>query len=120
MGQQMRPEEEKWEWAGGANIDTGGPDGQAVFAESFVDEDWTKGERQDSRDRCVRRAQLAAQAPAMARVLLMLAHQGFCSVCGIQINHRPNCDLLRVLQDAGVLSRRERSNPFNIRAKAKP
>ena len=57
------------------------------------------------------RARLAAQAPKMAKEILFLAgfnydgtqSMGQCSGCEQSPKHRPNCILVRLLRDAGVL-----------------
>lgn len=56
------------------------------------------------------RAQLAAQAPAMARLLLRLVHEypgtdGACMLCGSYTTqpHGPKCEAGNVLRAAGVI-----------------
>ena len=97
----MKPHEETWvhESDEGVHFVTTGPDG---FRGTFDDAECAK---------------LAAQAPAMARLLLKLEWSaepddgGSCPVCGgwapgvagINAGHHAGCELATVLRAAGVL-----------------
>jgi hypothetical protein len=66
--------------------------------------------RDDALFTSIARAQLAAQAPAMARLLLKAVHkqptgqEWGCLGCGAweEGDHEPECELTKVLRDAGV------------------
>lgn len=100
---RIKPYEETWDWA-----ERGGDDplrGAARLYSDNHDEEWATTWGKASRDR----AKLAAQAPAMARLLVKLARIDFdagegCGSCFAgDADHSPSCELASVLRAAGVL-----------------
>ena len=98
----MKPHEETWVRSGAEIDTTPGCDAVADFANGFG------GPRPGD----IPRAQLAAQAPAMARMLLSLQWSAGdngceCPSCGEIIGskdtHDPDCALVAVLRAAGVI-----------------
>jgi hypothetical protein len=105
----MKPWEETWE-AQRYVIEMAGDAGRKLG--EFIDDNDDPGWPSCDRDR----AQLAAQAPAMARLLLELqwisqeSDEGYlppqCMVCEAyqeSTEHAPDCELMAVLKKAGVV-----------------
>ena len=95
----MKPYEETWVRSGAALDTTPGCDAVADFANGFG------GPRPGD----VPRAKLAAQAPAMARMLLSLHRQigdgeVTCVHCCRWEGHANDCALVAILRAAGVLT----------------
>ena len=119
----MKPHEETWtldvhgeqEFSDrnlGAHVITPGGDGLFARNRAAVVEDWDEGDKED-----VARARLAAQAPAMARLLLQTMRAAdpegppqahlcpFCLSWSVpeEREHHPECEAQAVLRAAGVL-----------------
>lgn len=94
-----RPWEETWSFADrGMN-----PAAGARLYSDNHDEEWATTWGEESRDR----AKLAAQAPAMARLLLSdsMWHHAECVACyghRHQGGHEPDCAIVAVLKAAGI------------------